>query len=244
MTVRVSTGGAVRRALGRLDRRSRSRDTAPIVSPVAWSFRRWTVRGALLLLLLAMVSIAATQGCGSGSASQADGAIGADAAVDRADVAVPVVDCPALPCLGTAVGVIVPCKPDYTCSYQMVAATVTTRCFTNGITIKETLINGTTSNPGGQAIMAVKQDGAACYSLEMTYADATHTAATFVYKDGNGAPMVTLAADSSKTIAVTCPGGESVPVSPGESCDSALSYLGGFIPASSCIAGTAGACVF
>ena len=78
----------------------------------------------------------------------------------------------------------------------------------------------------------------------MTYADAAHTAATFVYKDGSGTPMVTLAADSSNTIAVTCPGGAAVPVSPGESCDSALSYLGGFIPASSCIGRTEGVCAF
>jgi hypothetical protein len=56
--------------------------------------------------------------------------------------------------------------------------------------------------------------------------------------------MITLAGDSSNTIAVTCPGGAAVPVSPGESCDTALSYLGGFIPASSCIAETQGACVF
>ena len=215
-----------------------------MASSVTRRFHRWTVRGARLLLLLAMVSIATVQGCGSGSASQADGAIGADAASERADVAIPVVDCPALPCLGTAVGVIVPCKPDYTCTQQMVSTTITTRCFTNGVTIKETLIDGTTSNPGGQAIMAVKKDGAACYSLEMTYADAAHTAATIVYKDGSGTPMVTLAGDSSNTIAVTCPGGTAVPVSPGESCDSALSYLGGFIPASSCIGRTEGVCVF
>jgi len=203
-----------------------------------------TVRGVGLLLLVAMVSIAPAQGCGSSSASPAGGPAGADAAVDRADVAIPVVDCPALPCLGTAVSVIVPCKPDYTCTYQMAGPAVTTRCFTNGITIKETLIGATTSNPGGQAIMAVKQDGAACYSLEMTYADAARTAASFVYKDGSGTPMVTLAADSSNTVAVTCPGRAAVPVSPGESCDTALSYLGGFIPASFCAAGTEGPCAF
>jgi len=210
---------------------------------VAWRFRRSTVRRARLLLLLATVSIATTQGCGSSSAFQADGAVVADAAVDRADLAVPVVDCPALPCLGTAVSVIAACKPDNTCTYQM-ATTSETRCFANGVTIKQTLINGTTNDPGGQVIMSVKQGGAACYSLEITYADAAHSAASFVYKDGSGAPMVTLAADNSNTVAVTCPGSAAVPVSVGEPCDDALSGLGGLIPFFSCVSRTEGACVF
>ena len=55
----------------------------------------------------------------------------------KSGLAVPVFDCPELPCLGTAGSVIAACKPDNTCTYQM-SPTSATRCFTNGVTIQQT----------------------------------------------------------------------------------------------------------
>ena len=224
-----------------LDREALSRDDAPMTRPVAG---RAGGRGALLRLL-ALLSIATSQGCGSGAASQGDGATGVDAAVDRADGAAPVFDCPELPCLGTAVSVIAPCKPDNTCTYQM-ATMSETRCFTNGVTIMQTTLGGTTSNPGGQVVMSVKKDGAVCYAVEITYADAARSAASSVYRDGSGTPLVTLAVDSgsNNTGTVTCPGGAAAPAPTTGSCADALNSLGGFIPFFSCLSRTEGACVF
>jgi len=224
-----------------------SRDDALMATLVACRCRRRTVRGAWPLLLLAAVSIATAEGCGSSSASQADGAVGVDATVDRADVAVPVFDCPELPCLGTAAGVIVPCKPDNTCTYQRTMTTgmsSETRCFTNGVTIKETAIGATTSNPGGEILLAFKKDGAACYSLEIDYADAARSELTFVYKDAAGTTMVTASGNTtSNDIAVTCPGAAAV-LLPSGSCENAFAALGGLLPWSSCFSSTEGPCVF
>jgi hypothetical protein len=221
-------------------------------------------RAAHLPFLLTALTMATTTGCGSSAASPADAAVdalpgtggaagqdgaggtagsnggngwGADAAVDGA------ASCMDLACLTAAASVIAPCKPDNACTYQLGA---TTRCFTNGVTIKQTDVNVTTTNPGGQIIMTVEKGGALCYSLEITYADATHSAATLVYKDASGTPIVTEYADNNTTT-VTCPGAVAVPVSLGGSCDTALAALGALTPASSCAYATQvaqGGCVF
>jgi len=51
------------------------------------------------------------------------------------------------PCLATAVGVIVACKPDLHVHGSNGDDDDHRRCFTDGVTIKETLINGTAATP-------------------------------------------------------------------------------------------------
>lgn len=200
------------------------------------------------LFVVATLS-SAIAGCGSSPASHADGAIGVDAAVDGIDAAVPVFSCPELPCVATAASVTAPCKPGNvnTCTEQMTTTatmSTTNRCFTDGVTVQEIAIGATTSHPGGQIIFSVKKGGALCYSFEITYTDATRSAANFVYKDASGTPMLTLFGDdSTKDPTATCPGGAPVPTPTGL-CDEAFRGLGGALPFTSCLTATQGVCAF
>jgi len=94
--------------------------------------------------------------------------------------------------------------------------------------------------------MSVKEDGAVCYSVEIAYADAARSAASSVYKDGSGTPMLTFAVDSGSntTGTVNCPGGAAGPAPTTGSCGDAFNSLGGFLPFFSCASRTSGACVF
>jgi hypothetical protein len=204
--------------------------------------------GGRRLFVIATLSIATAQGCGSSPASHADGATGADAPADRVDAAVPVFSCSELPCLAAAASVTARCKPSNinSCTNQTtVSGTTSTmnRCFTDGVTIQMVQSNATTSNPNGQAIMSVKNGGALCYSLEIDYTDATRSAGNLVYKDANGTPMVTLFADDT-TFTATCPGGTAVSIPSSGLCDEAFRGLGGILPFTSCFNVTEGVCAF
>ena len=204
--------------------------------------------GGRSLFLVATLSIATAQGCGSSSASAVDGATGADAAVDGVDAAVPVFICPEVPCLATAASVTAGCKPDNTCTSQVTtSATMTTmnRCFTNGVTIQMLGTGATASNPGGQVIMSVKKGGALCYSLEIDYKDAARSTGNLVYKDASGTPMVTLFADdSANPLTATCPGGSAIAIPTSDACNAAFGGLGGALPFTSCFTLTEGTCAF
>lgn len=70
------------------------------------------------------------------------------------------------------------------------------RCFDNGVKVLQTYA----STPGGHAIMAVKRDGAACYSLEIFYPDAAANVGVLIYKDAAGADMVTFSGQTPDEI--------------------------------------------
>jgi hypothetical protein len=200
------------------------------------------------VFVMATVSIAIAQGCGSSSASPVDGATGADAVVHGVDAAVPVFSCPELPCLATAASVTAACKPDNSCTNEVtVSGTMTTmkRCFTNGVTIQELWSGATASNLGGQMIMSVKKDGALCYSLEIDYKDAGRSTGNVIYRDARGTPMVTVFADDSAApLTATCPGGSAVAIPTSGTCAEAFAGLGGVLPFTSCLTVTQGTCAF
>jgi hypothetical protein len=150
--------------------------------------------------------------------------------------------CTDLPCLGTTASLIATCKTSNTCTYQTTSKGIN-RCFDNGVKTSVTAIAASASSPGGQMVMAVKKDGVPCYTFNVSYADTSGTAGIFVYQDAVGAPLITESVDSSGST-VTCPGEAAILTPKNTSCSTALAALGGLMPASSCLSGTAGTCQF
>jgi hypothetical protein len=185
-----------------------------------------------------------TGGAGSGtggSRSGNGGAGGTDvASAPQADSAVVLADCPELPCLVPAANLITPCKPSYTCTRQTTGLTIVS-CFDNGIKVSQSY--GTGSTPSGHMIMAVKKDGASCYSLEVSSADADANQDILTYKDGAGTELLTIFARGAD-VTVTCPGAAPVALPSTGPCATASAFLGGLMPASSCIDSTTGTCTF
>ena len=73
--------------------------------------------------------------------------------------------------------------------------------------------------------MAVKKDGAACYSFSTEEQSASVGSA--VYRDGAGVELVS-ESTSGPTLSVACPG--EAAIVPDHSCDAALYALGGLYP--------------
>jgi hypothetical protein len=191
---------------------------------------------------------AAAQGTGGGAGSGAGGALsgaggadGADAAsVARADSAVVLADCPELPCLVPAANLIAACKPSYTCTTEAAGLNIS-RCFDNGIKVRESLGSGNT--PSGHIVMAVKKDGVSCYSVDDSYADAAVTTGILTYKDAAGSELLTLSSQGFGDDA-TCPGLTPVALPTSGPCAVAAAALGGLMPAASCLDSTTGTCAF
>ena len=147
--------------------------------------------------------------------------------------------CAALPCLAHANAVIAACAPSGACIGQLTLTGETsnaTKCFANGVTISMT---GVTSASGGtNLLMAVKKDGAACYSFSTEEQSASVGSA--VYRDGAGVELFS-ESTSGPTLSVACPG--EAAIVPDHSCDAALYALGGLTPVTGTTC-TSGTCTF
>ena len=211
------------------------------------------------ILCLAVLGCAVSPACGGHSASNADavtttgtgGTAGSASSgsggsqtfdvrgsnTPTGDVAL-AVDCSLLPCLTSAVSTVAACQPSHTCTYQGVANQSIVHCFDNGITIIRQ------NSAADTAMMGVKKAGSPCYALEYQNSAAQPNAGTLEYRDGNNALMVTIFANGQETRA-QCPGSDTiVTVPPDSTCMSAISVLGGLMPASACVQGSLGDCQY
>jgi hypothetical protein len=147
--------------------------------------------------------------------------------------------CAALPCLAHANAVIAACAPSGACTEQLTltqGTSATTKCFANGVKIS---LTGVTSASGGtNLLMAVKKDGADCYSFMTEEQSASVGSAA--YEDGAGVELVS-ESTSGPTLSVACPGEPAIV--PDHSCDAALYALGGLYPVTSATC-TSGTCTF
>jgi hypothetical protein len=186
---------------------------------------------------LALACALAFSACGGNSGTPSN-----DAAVIPADAnhGTDALTCSALPCLANATGLIAYCAPSGTCTVQVTVSggiATMTKCFSNGVTIQLTATNAAAG--GTNTVMAVRKDGAACYSFTaMGTADASVGSA--VYQDGAGADLFTEMVDGANAT-YTCPG--RAPIGENTSCDAALFALQGLYPFSNAIC-PSGPCTF
>jgi hypothetical protein len=214
--------------------------------------------------LLGLVVLASEAGCGSPSGSRQDGSVAASAGSGGAtglgaggalpgsggvggsdgairagvDGSAILADCAELPCLAPAANLIATCKPSYTCTSQYDSLSQS-YCFDNGVSVLRSY--GTGNTPSGHIIMSVKKDGAACYFLDVFYADAAANLAIAIYADAAGTEMISLYG-AGASVTATCPGGSPVALPSSGQCATDANALAGLIPASSCISNTSGAC--
>jgi hypothetical protein len=178
--------------------------------------------------------------CGShAGTNQPDAAVTPSDARVKLDLGADAPSCAALPCLAHANAVIAACAPSGACTGQLTltqATSTTTKCFANGVKIS---LTGVTSASGGtNLLMAVKKDGAACYSFIAEEQGASIGSAD--YQDGTGVELVR-ESTSGPTLSVACPGEPAIVPDP--SCDAALYALGGLTPVTSPTC-TSGTCTF
>lgn len=216
--------------------------------------------------LLGLLALAGETGCGSSSGSRQDGSVAASAGSGGAtgqgtggalagsggvggsdgairagvDSSAILAECAELPCLAPAANLIATCKPSYTCisEYDSLSQSY---CFDNGVSVLRSY--GTGNTPSGHIIMSVKKNGAACYSLDVSYADAAANSDILIYKDAAGTEMISLYG-AGASVTATCPGGSPVVLPSSGQCATDANALGGLMPASSCINNTSGACQF
>jgi hypothetical protein len=177
--------------------------------------------------------------CGSAATTTHDAAmVPADAVADLT-LGADAPSCPMLPCLQHANAVIAACAPSNACIGQLDltgGTSTTTKCFDNGVTIS---LTGVTNAAGGtNLLMAVKKDGAACYSFATEEQSAQ--VGTAVYRDGAGVELVS-ESTTGPTLSVACPGAPAIV--PDSSCDAALYALGGLYPVTNATC-TTGTCTF
>jgi len=214
---------------------------------------------AVVVLCLAMLSVAFVPACGGHSSSvrdtgAADGtggtsgsdSLGADGSatgggrgtsidtISADDAAA--IDCSYLPCLAAAVSTVAGCRPSQTCTYQTMTTGAVVRCFENGLTV----ITHTPS--AGLVIMGVKKDGTFCYGVDSATTSGS-SASTVTYRDSGNATMVTIYTSASGATHAECPNAAgSFTVPPGSACMSAVTALGGTSPGSACLDATEGDC--
>ena len=178
--------------------------------------------------------------CGGHAASnQQDAAVTASDASANLDLGADAPSCPALPCLAHANAVVAACAPSGACTEQLTIAQGTstmTKCFANGVKIS--LTGMTLASGGRNMLMAIKKDGAACYSFVTDEQSAS--VGSIVYQDGAGVELVSESA-SGPTLTVACPGEPEIV--PDHSCDAALYALGGLYPFTNTTC-TSGTCTF
>jgi hypothetical protein len=188
-------------------------------------------------LALACLGALVFSACGGNA-----GAPSNDAAVvpADADLGVDAVSCTALPCLADATSLVAYCAPSGACTVQVTvsgAVSTMTKCFSNGVKIQLTATNA--GSDGTNMVLAVKKDGAACYSWSST-STSNGQAGSIIYQDGAGADLFTEMVDGA-TETYVCPGKS--PVGPDTSCDAALFALQGAYPFTNAIC-PAGSCTF
>lgn len=176
--------------------------------------------------------------CGGGSGQHTnDAGVGPDGR--GADVSVDAPSCPALPCLADAINLIASCAPSGACTEQVNTTTgAMVKCFSNGVKIQ--LMETRFGTDATNVVMAVKKDGAACYSFNAMQSNAMSDVSGG-YQDGAGTQLLTEML-SGATTTTTCPGGS--PVVPDADCESALSDLQGVYPFTTATSCTQGTCTF
>jgi len=195
----------------------------------------------LVRVSLVVASSLAFTACGSpgGTTTQDAAVTPGDASVADLTLAADAPSCPALPCLAHANAIIAACAPSGACTGQVTVTqgtTLMTKCFENGVKIS---VSGVRTPSGGvDMVLAIKKDGAACYSFSTDEQNAQ--VGTAVYRDGAGTELVSESA-SGPTLSVACPG-EPLIV-PDSSCDAALYALGGLYPLTNATCAT-GTCTF
>jgi hypothetical protein len=230
-----------------------------------WRVHHSRIRRCVLVCVSTLVLACAT-GCGSHSGSQADAAAtgghadggvsgtgaggastgaggtgGADVGVvTPVDSSVVLADCPELPCLVPAASLTTSCKPSYTCTTQSEGLNIS-NCFDNGIKVLESWGSGNT--PSGHTVMSVKKDGMSCYSVDAFYIDAAAQIGALIYRDGAGAELLTITSTAG-VATVACPGSTAVALPSSGPCAVDSAYLGGLMPASSCVDRTTGTCTY
>jgi hypothetical protein len=115
-------------------------------------------------------------------------------------------------------------------------------CFDNGVKVLQSW-GDASGVPSGHEIVALKKDGAPCYSVDLSYVDASASLGTIVYRDGAGAVMMTLYGGGS-SLTASCADGVPVAIGSSGPCRDGLAALGGLTPAASCLNRTSGTCQF
>jgi hypothetical protein len=197
------------------------------------------VAGWIVRVSFVVASSFAFAACGSqAGTNQQDAAVTPSDARANLDLGADAPSCAALPCLAHANAVIAACAPSGACTEQVTitqGTSVTNKCFANGVKIS---LSGMTSASGETILMAVKRDGAACYSF--TTEEQSASVGSVVYEDGAGIELVSESA-SGPTSSVACPGEPAIV--PDHSCDAALYALGGLYPYTNATC-TSGTCTF
>jgi hypothetical protein len=195
----------------------------------------WIVR--VSLVVAGSFSFAA---CGGhAGTNQQDAAVTSSDATANLDLGADAPSCAALPCLAHANAVIAACAPSGACIEQVTitqGTSITNKCFANGVKISMT--GATSASAGRNVLMAIKRDGAACYSFITEEQSASVGSA--VYEDGAGVELVSESV-SGPTLSVACPGEPAIVPDP--SCDAALYALGGLYPFTNATC-TSGTCTF
>jgi hypothetical protein len=185
----------------------------------------------------AALALAACGGGGGSGKQTNDAGVGPDGG--RADVSVDAPSCPALPCLADAINLIASCAPSGACTEQVNTTTgAMVKCFSNGVKIQ--LMETRFGTDGTNVVMAVKKDGAACYSFTAMQSNAMSDVSGG-YQDGAGTQLITETLSGATTTA-TCPGGS--PIVPDADCASALSDLQSVYPFTNATSCTQGTCTF
>jgi hypothetical protein len=155
---------------------------------------------------------------GSGGVGGSDGAI--RAGVDSSAI---LAHCAELPCLTPAANLIATCNPSYTCTSEYDSLSQS-YCFDNGVSVLRSY--GTGNTPSGHIIISVKKNGAACYSLDVSYSDDAANLGILIYKDSAGTEMISLYG-AGANVTATCPGGSPVALPSSGQCATDANALGG-----------------